>query len=69
MTSFGGYATVSTGSIKLGSLFLTLPTRALTGYIVIGRVYGTKSDFNSSGSAGGRRVVREERMMLSPATS
>jgi hypothetical protein len=34
------------GSIRLASLFLTLPTRWLTGHATIAPVYGTSIDFS-----------------------
>ena len=36
----------ATGSIRLASLFLTFPTRALTGHAIIAPVYGTSIDFS-----------------------
>src|SRR6266571_7675134 len=38
--------------MRLASLFLTLPTRWLTGHITISPAYGTSIDFSSSASAG-----------------
>jgi len=35
-----------TGSIRLGSLFLTFPTRWLTGHATISPVYEISSDFS-----------------------
>src|SRR4051812_5399552 len=35
-----------TGSIRLASLFLTFPTRALTGHAIIAPEYGTSIDFS-----------------------
>jgi len=36
----------ATGSIRVASLFLTFPTRALTGHAIIAPAYGTSIDFS-----------------------
>src|SRR5262252_2074791 len=47
------HAARTIGSMRLGSLFLTLPTRALTGQqIICSEGYGARSDLSWRGSAG-----------------